>query len=115
MLARFAAVSMIEGNTAFTVQTATGFDARGVDLICFMDSFHDLGDAVTAARLDRVAGVREEEHRVGADEELARGPGDLLLAVLRGIESLGRAGYAKPRLEAIADAALTSLAVPERN
>jgi AcrR family transcriptional regulator len=41
--------------------------------------------------------------------------GDLLLAVLRGIESLGRAGYAKPRLEAIADAALTSLAAPERD
>jgi TetR/AcrR family transcriptional repressor of nem operon len=39
--------------------------------------------------------------------------GDLLLAVLRGIESLGRAGYAKPRLEAIADAALTSLAAPD--
>jgi AcrR family transcriptional regulator len=41
--------------------------------------------------------------------------GDLLLAVLRGIESLGRAGYAKPRLEAIADAALTSLAAPEED
>jgi TetR/AcrR family transcriptional repressor of nem operon len=41
--------------------------------------------------------------------------GDLLLAVLRGIESLGRAGYAKPRLEAIADAALTSLAAPDRD
>jgi TetR/AcrR family transcriptional regulator, transcriptional repressor for nem operon len=38
--------------------------------------------------------------------------GDLLLAVLRGIESLGRAGYPKSRLDAIADAALTSLAAP---
>jgi len=39
--------------------------------------------------------------------------GELLLAVLRGIESLGRAGYTKARLETIADAALTSLAAPE--
>jgi SAM-dependent methyltransferase len=35
-------------NVAFEVQTASGFDAHDVDLICFMDCLHDLGDPVGA-------------------------------------------------------------------
>ena len=34
----------------FERATATGYGGEGYDLICFMDSFHDLGDAVAAAR-----------------------------------------------------------------
>jgi TetR/AcrR family transcriptional regulator, transcriptional repressor for nem operon len=41
--------------------------------------------------------------------------GDLLLAVLRGIESLGRAGYGKARLDTIADTALATLAAPKES
>jgi SAM-dependent methyltransferase len=38
----------VTGNVEFEVQTATGFEARDVDLICFMDCLHDLGDPVGA-------------------------------------------------------------------
>jgi hypothetical protein len=48
----------------------------------------------------------DEERLVAGEEESGGG-------VLRGIESLGRAGYPKPRLEAIVDAALTVLAAPD--
>jgi 2-polyprenyl-3-methyl-5-hydroxy-6-metoxy-1,4-benzoquinol methylase len=38
----------VTSNIAFKVQTATGFDGGDVDLICFMDCLHDLGDPVGA-------------------------------------------------------------------
>jgi SAM-dependent methyltransferase len=43
-----AAEQGVTSNVAFQVQTATGFDAQDVDLICFMDCLHDLGDPVGA-------------------------------------------------------------------
>jgi TetR/AcrR family transcriptional repressor of nem operon len=43
------------------------------------------------------------------DDMDASDAGALLLAVLRGIESLGRGGHAQPALETIADSALASL------
>lgn len=43
-----AAEQGVSGNIAFEVNTATGFDGRGFDLICFMDCLHDLGDPVGA-------------------------------------------------------------------
>ncbi|HUO89446.1 MAG TPA: class I SAM-dependent methyltransferase [Rhizomicrobium sp.] len=38
----------VTGNVAFEVRTATEFDGRDFDLICFMDCLHDLGDPVGA-------------------------------------------------------------------
>jgi SAM-dependent methyltransferase len=43
-----AAEQGVTGNTAFEVKAATEFDGRDFDLICFMDSLHDLGDPVGA-------------------------------------------------------------------
>jgi SAM-dependent methyltransferase len=38
----------VTGNIAFEVKAATEFDGHDFDLICFMDSLHDLGDPVGA-------------------------------------------------------------------
>jgi SAM-dependent methyltransferase len=38
----------VNGNVAFEVRGATEFDGRDFDLVCFMDSLHDLGDPVGA-------------------------------------------------------------------
>jgi SAM-dependent methyltransferase len=43
-----AAEAGVTGNTTFEVKTATTFDGRDFDLICFMDCLHDLGDPVGA-------------------------------------------------------------------
>jgi SAM-dependent methyltransferase len=43
-----AAEQGVTSNLTFEIQTATGFDAHDVDLICFMDCLHDLGDPVGA-------------------------------------------------------------------
>jgi len=43
-----AAEQGLAGNIAFEVQTATQFDGRDFDLVCFMDCLHDLGDPVGA-------------------------------------------------------------------
>ncbi len=43
-----AAEQGVTGNTAFEVKSATEFDGRDFDLVCFMDCLHDLGDPVGA-------------------------------------------------------------------
>jgi SAM-dependent methyltransferase len=43
-----AAEAGLTANIAFEVNTATAFDGRDYDLICFMDCLHDLGDPVGA-------------------------------------------------------------------
>ena len=43
-----AAEQGMNGNIAFEVKAATAFDGRDFDLVCFMDSLHDLGDPVGA-------------------------------------------------------------------
>lgn len=45
-----AAASQLSERVRFEQATATSYEGDGYDLICFMDSFHDLGDAVAAAR-----------------------------------------------------------------
>lgn len=40
----------VSDRVRFERATATDYDGERYDLICFMDSFHDLGDAVAAAR-----------------------------------------------------------------
>src|SRR6478736_183106 len=40
----------VSDRVRFDLATATDYGGERYDLICFMDSFHDLGDAVTAAR-----------------------------------------------------------------
>jgi 2-polyprenyl-3-methyl-5-hydroxy-6-metoxy-1,4-benzoquinol methylase len=40
----------IQDRVHFEQATATGYGGERYDLICFMDSFHDLGDAIAAAR-----------------------------------------------------------------
>jgi 2-polyprenyl-3-methyl-5-hydroxy-6-metoxy-1,4-benzoquinol methylase len=47
---RQAAQSQVQGRVRFEQASATGYGGERYDLICFMDSFHDLGDAVAAAR-----------------------------------------------------------------
>ena len=42
--------SQLQERVRFEHATATGYGGERYDLICFMDSFHDLGDAVAAAR-----------------------------------------------------------------
>ena len=42
--------SQLSARVRFERATATDYDGERYDLICFMDSFHDLGDAVAAAR-----------------------------------------------------------------
>jgi SAM-dependent methyltransferase len=41
--------SQVSGQTEFAVASATNYPGKGYDLICFMDSFHDLGDPLGAA------------------------------------------------------------------
>jgi SAM-dependent methyltransferase len=43
-----AAAQGVTGNIAFDVKAATAFDGHDFDLVCFMDSLHDLGDPVGA-------------------------------------------------------------------
>jgi SAM-dependent methyltransferase len=38
----------VTGNVAFEVKSASAFEGSGFDLVCFMDSLHDLGDPVGA-------------------------------------------------------------------
>ncbi len=45
----------VTGNTAFEVNTASGFNGRDFDLVCFMDCLHDLGDPVGALKACRKA------------------------------------------------------------
>jgi 2-polyprenyl-3-methyl-5-hydroxy-6-metoxy-1,4-benzoquinol methylase len=45
-----AAVNLLDGRVRFEQATATEYGGECYDLICFMDSFHDLGDVVAAAR-----------------------------------------------------------------
>jgi len=45
-----AAASQLTRRVRFEQATATDYGGELYDLICFMDSFHDLGDAVAAAR-----------------------------------------------------------------
>lgn len=45
-----AEASRVQDRVRFEHATATGYGGEPYDLICFMDSFHDLGDAVAAAR-----------------------------------------------------------------
>jgi 2-polyprenyl-3-methyl-5-hydroxy-6-metoxy-1,4-benzoquinol methylase len=45
-----AAQSRVSDRVRFEQATATDYGGERYDLICFMDSFHDLGDAVAAAR-----------------------------------------------------------------
>jgi 2-polyprenyl-3-methyl-5-hydroxy-6-metoxy-1,4-benzoquinol methylase len=45
-----AAASQLDGRVRFERSTATEYGGERYDLICFMDSFHDLGDVVAAAR-----------------------------------------------------------------
>ncbi len=40
----------LSDRVAFNCASATDYDGPNYDLICFMDSFHDMGDAVEAAR-----------------------------------------------------------------
>jgi 2-polyprenyl-3-methyl-5-hydroxy-6-metoxy-1,4-benzoquinol methylase len=42
--------SQVEGRVRFEHASATSYGGERYDLICFMDSFHDMGDAVAAAR-----------------------------------------------------------------
>lgn len=42
--------SQVEDRVQFKKATATDYEGERYDLICFMDSFHDMGDAVAAAR-----------------------------------------------------------------
>jgi trans-aconitate methyltransferase len=42
--------SQVQGRVRFEQSSATDYAGERYDLICFMDSFHDLGDAVAAAR-----------------------------------------------------------------
>jgi SAM-dependent methyltransferase len=50
-----AAEQAVSGNIAFEVKSATEFDGRDFDLICFMDCLHDLGDPVGALARSRKA------------------------------------------------------------
>jgi 2-polyprenyl-3-methyl-5-hydroxy-6-metoxy-1,4-benzoquinol methylase len=54
---RRAEATEVESRVRFEQATATDYGGERYDLICFMDSFHDLGDAVMAARhaVDRLA------------------------------------------------------------
>ncbi len=45
----------VTGNIAFEVESATEFDGKGFDLVCFMDCLHDLGDPVGALKHCRQA------------------------------------------------------------
>lgn len=47
---RRAVASQVAGRARFEQATATDYGGERYDLICFMDSFHDLGDVVAAAR-----------------------------------------------------------------
>jgi SAM-dependent methyltransferase len=42
--------NQVEGRVHFEHATATDYGGERYDLICFMDAFHDMGDAVAAAR-----------------------------------------------------------------
>jgi SAM-dependent methyltransferase len=50
-----AAEQGVRGNIAFEAKAATEFDGKDFDLICFMDSLHDLGDPVGALACCRKA------------------------------------------------------------
>ncbi|MGE5148261.1 MAG: class I SAM-dependent methyltransferase, partial [Candidatus Eiseniibacteriota bacterium] len=50
-----AAEQGITDNVSFEVKSATAFDGRDYDLVCFMDCLHDLGDPVGALRRCRAA------------------------------------------------------------
>jgi len=47
---RHAEANQVASRVRFEQATATDYGGERYDLICFMDSFHDLGDAVNAAR-----------------------------------------------------------------
>ena len=81
-----AAEQGVTGNTAFKVKSATEFDERDFDLICFMDCLHDLGDPVGA--LTRCREALKPDGRVLLVEPYA---GDLLE---ENLNPIGRMYYA---------------------
>jgi SAM-dependent methyltransferase len=69
----------VGGRVRFEVASATDYREDGIDLICFLDAFHDLGDPVGAARRARRAladggTVMLVEPRAGERPEDNRGP-----------------------------------------
>lgn len=76
---RHAERSGVADRVRFERATATDYGNERYDLICFMDSFHDLGDAVTAARhaagrLASAGNVMLVEPRADPRPEENRGP-----------------------------------------
>lgn len=74
-----AQASHVGARTKFEHATATSYAGERYDLICFMDSFHDLGDAVAAAhhaarRLAPGGSVMLVEPLAAAHPEENRGP-----------------------------------------
>ena len=53
--AEHAEAAGVSDRVSFSVGTATDYDERGFDLICFFDALHDMGDPVGAARYARSA------------------------------------------------------------
>jgi SAM-dependent methyltransferase len=69
----------VDGRVRFEAASATDYREDGFDLVCFLDSFHDLGDPVGAARRARRAladagTVMLVEPRAGDRPEDNRGP-----------------------------------------
>ena len=76
---RRAAQNQVSNRVRFEHATATAYGGECYDLICFMDSFHDMGDAVAAARhavrqLAEGGSVMLVELLAGAQPEENQGP-----------------------------------------
>jgi hypothetical protein len=69
----------VDDRVRFEVASATGFPGEAYDLICFMDTYHDLGDPVGAARRS-VEGLADDgalmlvEPRAASADEDNTGP-----------------------------------------